>query len=147
MTPEEITLYGPPVADLVRCVTTYTHSRCSDCLTWKELARFSKSKYRKTGTRNICKACARLRAREWGFKKKYGITVLDFDKMLAEQGGACLVCGTKDSGRTNSLVLCVDHDHKTGKVRGLLCHNCNVAIGSMQDNPALLRKAAEYLER
>jgi hypothetical protein len=44
------------------------------------------------------------------------------------------------------LTLAVDHDHKTGKVRGLLCHKCNKSIGGLQDSVVLLRKAADYLE-
>lgn len=52
-----------------------------------------------------------------------------------------------DNGRGHHEKLCVDHDHETGKVRKLLCHNCNRALGLLRDDPALLRKSAEYIEQ
>ncbi len=55
-----------------------------------------------------------------------------------------MICGAVENGKRKNF--CIDHDHATGKVRGLLCHNCNVAIGLMKDNTDLLKKAAEYLE-
>jgi hypothetical protein len=65
--------------------------------------------------------------------------------MYQEQNGKCVVCGCEKNGSKENF--CVDHDHTTGKVRGLLCHNCNVSIGLMKDSPDLLLKAAEYLNR
>ena len=58
--------------------------------------------------------------------------------MLAAQEGRCAIC--------NNPAKCVDHDHATGKVRGILCAGCNRALGFMFDKPALLRRGAEYLE-
>jgi len=71
----------------------------------------------------------------------YGIDVSDYDRMLEEQGGGCYICGKKPAGRA----LDIDHDHKTGKVRGLLCSNHNRALGLLNDNPDLLLKSVEYL--
>ena len=76
-------------------------------------------------------------------KAEYGITLEQRDAMLCAQGGACAICGRQDFGRRGP---CVDHDHCTGVVRGILCHQCNVALGHLQDDPELLRKAAKYLE-
>jgi hypothetical protein len=77
-------------------------------------------------------------------EKIYGITLAQFDSMLAAQNGVCAICrGTNLSGKR----LHVDHDHKTGRFRGLLCFKCNGAIGLMADSPSQLRFAAEYLER
>lgn len=69
--------------------------------------------------------------------------------MLAHQAGVCAICGESEKLQHRSgtrYSLAVDHDHRTGKVRGLLCHRCNVAIGLFQENSLLLRKASLYLE-
>jgi len=83
-------------------------------------------------------------------KRKYGIDEVQFNKLLSEQGGVCLICQkgeTNHDFRTGELIkMSIDHDHVTGKNRGLLCGKCNRAIGLFEDNPILLRKAAEYLE-
>jgi hypothetical protein len=74
----------------------------------------------------------------------YGMKSTDYEALLAAQGGRCAVCGTEfPGGRHRRLV--VDHDHFTRGIRGLLCHNCNVGIGYLQDSPDLLRKASRYL--
>lgn len=78
--------------------------------------------------------------------RRYGITVDYYNSMLAKQGGGCALCGCKDSGCSKKDRLHVDHCHTTGKVRGLLCTNCNQGLGKFKDNPDRLRKAAEYLE-
>lgn len=84
-------------------------------------------------------------------KRFHGITLLDYKKMLEEQNGLCAICGKEETRRdfryNNLIDLAVDHDHKTGKVRGLLCSNCNKAIGVFQDNTELLQSAINYLNR
>jgi hypothetical protein len=70
----------------------------------------------------------------------YGISLEDYDILLARQGGACAICG-----QPSERPLCVDHCHVTGRVRGLLCRNCNSAIGFYCDDPSLTRAAADYL--
>lgn len=78
-------------------------------------------------------------------KRKFGITPEAYDAMVAAQDGRCAICGTEDTRPFGRLG--VDHDHRTGKVRALLCHGCNAGIGRLNDDPDLLRKAADYLER
>lgn len=79
--------------------------------------------------------------------ERYGITPEQYDAMFYEQGGGCAICGREDSGRKNHKLLCVDHDHKTGKVRGLLCDECNNGLGRFQDDPELLMAAINYLQQ
>lgn len=89
-------------------------------------------------------------SREWNLQKKFGISGKQYAEMLAAQGGGCALCGNGIShqsrdGRENRLA--VDHDHETGAVRGLLCVRCNRGIGYLNDDPVLLRAAADYLDR
>ena len=75
-------------------------------------------------------------------QKKYGITPEEWTAMVARQRGACPICWCALADARAS----VDHDHGTGKVRGILCSNCNVGIGYFKDDPALLASAIEYLK-
>jgi hypothetical protein len=72
-------------------------------------------------------------------KEKYGISREQFEEMLDDQGGRCLICGRKE------VRFCVDHDHESGVVRGLLCYRCNTGLGGFNDSPVLLQKAINYL--
>lgn len=74
-------------------------------------------------------------------RRKFSLTPVEYATMLTAQGGVCAICGNADERR----MLSVDHDHATGAVRGLLCSNCNRAIGWLHDDPDLLRAAIEYL--
>lgn len=83
------------------------------------------------------------------YKRQYGITDSDLAQMKDEQNNKCYICQSEGFliGKNNhSEKLAVDHCHDTGKVRKLLCHNCNRALGLFKDKPELLRKAADYLE-
>lgn len=73
-------------------------------------------------------------------KKRYSITVDEYDALHAAQQGICAICKSE----TDKLV--VDHDHNTGKVRGLLCNTCNLGIGGLKDSPTILLSAIDYLE-
>lgn len=85
--------------------------------------------------------------RDDNLKHLYGITHADYERMLEEQGGGCAICGSPTPRRKGRGHLSVDHCHKTGVVRGVLCDPCNNGLGRFQDDPNLLRKAIEYLER
>lgn len=76
------------------------------------------------------------------FKRTYGITLEEYDEMVAAQGGVCAICG---GGPGRYPRLCVDHDHETGVIRGLLCNDCNRGIGLLGDNPTTVAAAAAYL--
>ena len=75
--------------------------------------------------------------------RKYGISPTDWDALLDAQGGKCPICQADlaEIGRRPAT----DHDHQTGMVRGILCHTCNVGIGYLQDDPEIMRRAAEYV--
>lgn len=77
-------------------------------------------------------------------KKKFGISVEEYNKMLFDQNGLCKICGC--DGNSLGKRLAVDHCHKTGKIRGLLCHHCNLGLGNFSDSAAILTRATQYLE-
>lgn len=82
---------------------------------------------------------------EYQRQYRYNLKPGEYDALLLAQGGLCAICRADTPGiRTRSFY--VDHDHDTGRVRGLLCHRCNSALGYLNDDSALLAKAVHYLE-
>jgi hypothetical protein len=82
--------------------------------------------------------------RKWQLKKRYGISIEEYDALLEAQDGVCAICGGGTNGKVDQF--CVDHDHESGVVRGLLCNKCNVGLANFKDDNNLLRNAARYLE-
>jgi len=134
---------------------------CSVCKVSKPLGEYYNSMSSKDGKGYRCKVCdssARKKYYEENEKslekrtergrrskyKKYGITSEEYQVMLDKQGGCCAVCGGEET-RSASHEMSVDHDHITGKVRGLLCNNCNRGIGLLGDTEEALHKAWTYL--
>lgn len=135
---------------------------CSRCRQAQPLESFPKDRSRNDGLSYWCRAChkekwfardpaqrravkARWRQRNPDYMRKwyYGLEDGQYDEMVAAQGGVCAICRERCS---TGKKLAVDHDHVSGKVRGLLCSNCNRGIGFLRDDPARVRAAAEYLE-
>jgi hypothetical protein len=116
--------------------------RCSRCATIKVISEFGPCKGRtdRDGVQTYCRPCMRAydksrgprirtyeHHREKSLKRKYGITIDDYNRMFTEQGGVCAICSEAEAGNPYG-VLEVEHDHATGVVRGLVCHPCNNAI-------------------
>ena len=84
-------------------------------------------------------------------KINYGMTVEEYDALFILQGGVCAICGKPETAfykkASGVRKLCVDHDHETGTIRGLLCGKCNIAIGLMNDDIGMLLSAIRYLEK
>jgi hypothetical protein len=80
----------------------------------------------------------------YGLKRKHGMTKEDYNKRLKDQKGVCAICG---NGNKQKRRLCVDHCHKTGKIRGLLCVDCSVALGNVNDDIKILNKMIKYLKK
>ena len=135
--------------------------KCNSCGEELPIEYFRVDKRIDTGIASICKKCANKSSREWKekhpeqyakalwrcrLKKEYGITEKDYDRMYMEQLGVCAICEKPETRQLKgkTTLLCVDHDHETGKVRGLLCHRCNTVIGMFTDTD-LLDSAKRYL--
>jgi hypothetical protein len=88
---------------------------------------------------------ARERKFDENLRRIYGVTTQDYQRMLAEQSGCCAICGTDEPGGKGSFH--VDHCHDSSRVRGLLCHRCNIGLGQFKDDPVRLPAAIDYLSR
>jgi hypothetical protein len=95
----------------------------------------------------VYRAKIRASARRSELRRNFGITEEEYDSMLTTQGGCCRICAatTNHHARGKPCRLAVDHDHKTGRVRGLLCTRCNQLIGSAGDSVEILAAAIKYL--
>src|SRR5690242_15629129 len=123
--------------------------RCPDCQQWKSLEEFPRNKRSKDGHHTYCKPCHNARGKEtytrlyggtrhYHLLRRYGISAKEFDRLVAAQGGVCPICGREKPEH-------VDHDHATGKLRGILCFNCNGGLGQFRDSIDALDRAAAYL--
>ena len=123
--------------------------RCPDCGEVKPLEEFPLSG--KRGRGYYCKPCHNVRgkrtveakfgsARHYHLMHRYGITAEEADAMAVAQGGVCTICRSRPPAH-------VDHDHRTGAVRGLLCFSCNGGLGQFGDRVDIMRNAIDYLER
>lgn len=86
-----------------------------------------------------------LNSRKSRYKRKYGMTIEQFDAMVVTQKSCCAICGTDKPNTNGKKTWCVDHDHKTNRVRGLLCNDCNLLIGYADDDVRVLKSAIRYL--
>ena len=141
---------------------------CSKCKETKEQDAFSVNGGGRLGRKSVCKSCTRLAERERRLKKKsldpegtkhrrhvkkllvnYGLSEQDYENILLQQGYCCAICkiGVKEYSENHPTqnYLVVDHCHKTGKIRGLLCSSCNSGLGLLGDNAESLWVAYLYL--
>lgn len=105
---------------------------------WQPLDAFSSNRYTRDGIHQDCRVCANDLNKTLKAIAKHRIPLLE------KQGYMCAICG-RDLSEAQPRHSVVDHDHDTGVVRGVLCHNCNTGIGRFSDNVELLEKAIEYL--
>lgn len=120
-----------------------------DNMTSEERIKYNarKNNYRKNMSKEQKKKLSRgckLSKRAYHLMKTYGITIDQYNILFLKQEGKCLICGKHQ--QELKMTLRVDHDHNTGKTRGLLCHSCNTAIGLMEENIDTLTKAVQYLK-
>lgn len=133
---------------------------CSKCKEIKPADGFYVNKKAKSGLSSQCRACCVQNSKRWldrnggasynsakkrkQYLRNYGITEEDYQSLLEAQGGVCAICGGTDWSGSKGTPS-IDHCHESGKVRGLLCMGCNVALGRFKDDIELLARAIEYL--
>lgn len=142
---------------------------CIRCAQTKPASEFHKDRKRIDGLSFYCKKCNHLadqaqkdrdpetyRARQarrsykWALRTKYGLTLAEYEAMADAQGGVCAICKRPQTAvsKTGAVKLMpVDHDHRTGKNRGLLCDPCNIGLGAFEDDIVRLSAAIDYLLR
>jgi len=143
--------------------------QCTVCKNTKTIDYFHKTKIGKYGVKSVCKKCVskwnkeyyqrpeiklkirryqqrpevrrkrNIRKREYKMLKVYNITQSEFDEIIINQHGKCAIC------QKQLIKACIDHCHKTSKVRGILCRNCNLGLGLLEDNVEILQSAIKYL--
>ena len=131
--------------------------KCPKCSKSKRLSSFSKNKGKRFGLSAYCKSCDSAYRNKYNkvhreertlyrhkrdVKVLYGLSYERYEQMYREQKGFCALCETPS---VDGKRLSVDHNHKTGAIRGLLCTKCNTGLGAFNDSPKLLYKAVEYL--
>ena len=130
--------------------------RCLGCTVLKDAESFYSHRSKaQDGRHPYCKPCHIARAnkrriatdpealKRWTRNKgikRYGIQPTDYHRLVSEQGGVCAICRKKQKKD-----LCIDHDHSTGRVRGLLCNNCNWALGHLQEDPVIVEALITYI--
>lgn len=141
---------------------------CTTCKVEKDFSQFYKSKTYKDGYGYRCKSCdtearkayearhpkiVKGSHRRANMLNKYGLTLEQYDEMWKNQKGCCVICSIKmtnitidGDSRNKSNTACVDHCHRSGKVRGILCAVCNKGLGLFYDRVDLLEKAIKYLK-
>ena len=137
-------------------VNTATHKSCPICGELKERSEFYKWKSRQDGLTAYCKPCFTERNAKWSKdnpekaksaaiatsrKIRFNISREDYQQMLVDQDNLCAICKKEVAWEA-----AVDHCHTTGKIRGLLCRNCNLGLGGFKDNIETVRKAIEYVK-
>lgn len=110
---------------------------CSSCKIEKTIKDFSKNIGTKDKLQNACNSCKAQMTRNWKYAMKNG----DIERMIVEQGGCCAICLKK----TDDIVL--DHCHKTGTIRQMLCRKCNAVLGMCDDNILILKASIEYINK
>jgi hypothetical protein len=113
--------------------------RCRGCDEVKPLSEFHRHARTADGYVARCKPCRKAEGRRSHYLRTYGLTEDQLRAILADQMGVCAICLSPRPQH-------VDHDHRTGRVRGILCFACNAALGQMKDQPQVLRRAVDYLE-
>jgi hypothetical protein len=116
---------------------------CSKCKVNKTFSNFSKDITKPDGRYPSCRSCRKKSEENYYLKVKYNLSIEAYEGMVRSQNGVCAIC---KKFSLNGCRLVVDHDHISGRIRGLLCDNCNLALGLFKDSLETLSSAFDYLE-
>ena len=135
---------------------------CTTCGETKLISKFWKGSSKSLGVQHRCTKCGKAYNKKfWAskagrrthlankLKSSFGLSLGEYDSMLDAQGGVCLICGGTEGRKYRGVPtrLAVDHDHKTGKVRGLLCYRCNSVLAFVNDDVDLLQTHINYINK
>jgi len=115
------------------------HKHCLGCGEIKPHTEWHRKASSPDGLASRCRGCRAVDNRAGHLMRKYGLTPMELDALVAEQQGICCICLAAPAEH-------VDHCHETGRVRGVLCFSCNAALGQFKDRPDVIRRAATYVE-
>lgn len=131
---------------------------CPKCKTEKPVSEFTKNRGTKDGHHALCRICKRASMklymesprgkatfRKNHLRRTYGLTPDQYESLLTTQGGKCAICKIDNNPARRASVFTVDHCHKTGTVRGLLCTQCNALLGLAKERTEILDSASLYL--
>lgn len=135
---------------------------CSSCHQEKDESLFPKANNKARGYAWVCKECKKakheakkasmssedwvLQTRKYWLKTEYGLSLEDYNNKVKEQDHKCAICRCDETDAFKGLLF-VDHCHTSGKVRGLLCHHCNTALGKFKDSKEILSNAIAYVDK
>lgn len=123
---------------------------CPTCGDEKAKTEFGVRVKAKDGRRAQCKQCRTDLERPGNIKRKYGISIEEYNAMYETQKGRCACCGQSETAvhwKGKKRQLAIDHNHATGRVRQLICHRCNIILGLAKEDPELLKQTADYIIR
>jgi hypothetical protein len=132
--------------------------QCKRCKRWLHFNKFSPHAGAKDKLQTRCKECRNKHANSThtlekgrinSLGSKFNITIKQYEKMLLDQNGVCYICKQPETAKSNTgkiRTLAVDHNHETGELRMLLCHNCNLTLGIIETNISRLEDFLGYLE-
>lgn len=115
---------------------------CRKCEQSLPLMDFYKNKRGRDGLHSICKRCHKAYMRNRHTTTTFGVSTEQYNELLAKQQNRCAIC-VEENG---APLLAIDHNHKTGEIRGLLCADCNAGLGRFHDNTLYLERAMDYLQ-
>ena len=125
--------------------------KCTKCKIEKTETGFYKFSYASDGLHSWCKLCLIIGIKDAYLRRLYGIDLKKYEEILISQDGGCAICNKKEDTflplHNHRKSLAVDHNKLTGKIRGILCENCNRGIGLLNHDIKLLEKAIEYLNQ
>jgi len=147
--------------------------KCGKCKIKKEESEFNKCSKAIDGLNYWCRKCQKINNKQYyidnkekiikhvkkrykenpekqrnrNYKRRFNITIDDYNKMFKKQNGKCDICGSNDSGSIKTEHFFIDHNHITGKIRGLLCYSCNSAVGLLKDDIEISKNLTKYLTK
>ena len=122
--------------------------KCSECHEWLPPTAYNKDKRQANGISYRCRNCSRTSIRKYNLRAKYNLEVGEYNILLEKSQGQCTCCSKRlhnNAPHPEDRPI-IDHDHKTGKVRAILCNHCNRMVGYLREDPKYTMKLLDYIQ-